>query len=823
MELAAGFAADASRRAQFGQFFTPSSIARFMASLFDLGCSDGTVRLLDAGAGNGMLIAAMVARVCGQQGPKPKAIAVSAWEIDPTVLPALELTIRLCRAVCEQAGIAFYCDVRGGDFIRDAAALLGGTSLFAEEIPRFDAVILNPPYRKLRSDSEERALLSAAGIETSNLYAAFVWLATELLADGGELVAITPRSYMNGSYFRPFRKAILRALSFRRVHVYESRSEAFGADDVLQENAIIHAVKSTTVAPVVVTTSQGPEDEGMAERTLDPREFVLPNDRDFVMHIVPDENEAQIGLRMRNLPHELFDLGIAVSTGRVVEFRARDRLRIKRCETDAPLVFPRHLSNGFVEWPLDSCDKPNAILMRAADDPDLMPRGWYVVVKRFSAKEEKRRVVAAVCDPRNLPNCPIGFENKLNVLHRGNAGLSPELAKGLALFLNSTVVDSYFRQFSGHTQVNARDLRALRFPDRATLERLGRHVNGRMPSTEEINQVLREELPSMAEGDDPIASKAKIRSAIEVLERLDAPKAQRNERSALTLLALLDLGPADTWSTASSPLRGVTEVMDWMRAKYGKNYAPNTRETIRRFTLHQFVEMGLVLVNPDNPQRPTNSPLNVYQIEPAALELMRLFGADEWAVQVTDYLDSMKGKSRLREAARAMSLIPVTLPDGQTLHLSPGGQNILIKEIIEQFAPRFTPGGRILYVGDSGDKHLVNDEVYLGRLGVTIERHGRMPDVVVHYTDRDWLVLVEAVTSHGPVSRLRHAQLKDLFAGSKPGLVFVTAFLDRQAMREYLPDIAWETEVWIADAPSHLIHFNGSRFLGPYEQSRVSS
>jgi adenine-specific DNA-methyltransferase len=339
-----------------------------------------------------------------------------------------------------------------------------------------------------------------------------------------------------------------------------------------------------------------------------------------------------------------------------------------------------------------------------------------------------------------------------------------------------------------------------------------------MPTTDEINRLVREEISSMSEGDDPIAGKTKVESAIGVLKALKAPKEQRNERSALTLLALLDLDPSARWAKSSNPRRGVTEIMDWMAAKYGKKYAPNTRETVRRFTLHQFVEMGLVLLNPDNPQRPTNSPKNVYQIEPSALELLRTFGTDDWQENLTEYLDSMEGKNRLRETARRMTQIPVTLPSGETLQLSAGGQNVLIKEIIEQFAPRFTPGGHVVYVGDAGDKHLLNDESYLRTLGVVIDRHGKMPDVVIHYKQRNWLVLVEAVTSHGPVNMLRHTQLKDLFAASTAGLVFVTAFLDRQAMREYLPDIAWETEVWVADAPSHLIHFNGERFLGPYEQ-----
>lgn len=817
LEVSARIAVHPERRSQLGQFFTPEPIAQFMASLFTITRAKQTLRLLDAGGGNGMLTAALVAQACADKAKRPRSITATVWELDGEIIPALEETLGLCGDACRRAGVAFTADLRHGDFILDAADMLGGNRLFAGDIPRFDAAILNPPYRKLRSDSEERARLRAAGIETSNLYAAFVWLATELLADQGELVAITPRSYMNGSYFKPFRQAILKALSFRRVHVYDSRNAAFNGDDVLQENVIVHAVKKGEPAPVLVTTSHGPTDDGMASRTLQPHQFVHPGDRDMVMHVVPDENEALIGDQMRGLPCSLEDLGIGVSTGRVVDFRARDRLRVKASNGDAPLIFPRHLSEGFVAWPRDAGEKPNAIHARGTADPDLLPSGWYVVVKRFSAKEEKRRVVAALCDPDRLPKRTIGFDNKLNVFHRDNQGLPPLLAKGLALFLNSTAVDAYFRQFSGHTQVNARDLRSLRFPDEKTLQRLGRRVNGRMPTTDEINRLVREEIPSMSEGDDPIAGKTKVESAIAMLKALKAPKEQRNERSALTLLALLDLDPSAPWAKSSDPRRGVTEIMDWMAAKYGKKYAPNTRETVRRFTLHQFVEMGLVLLNPDDPKRPTNSPKNVYQIEPSALELLRTFGTDDWQANLTEYLDSMEGKNRLRETARRMTQIPVTLPSGETLQLSAGGQNVLIKEIIEQFAPRFTPGGHVVYVGDAGDKHLVNDEAYLRKLGVVIERHGKMPDVVIHYRERDWLILVEAVTSHGPVNMLRHTQLKDLFADSTAGLVFVTAFLDRQAMREYLPDIAWETEVWVADAPSHLIHFNGERFLGPYD------
>ncbi|MFO1078006.1 MAG: BsuBI/PstI family type II restriction endonuclease [Planctomycetota bacterium] len=815
LDVSASLATDQARRSHLGQFFTPEPVARFMASLLDYPRPSRTLRVVDPGAGNGMLTAALVADICGRRR-RPEAIVATCWEIDSDVIPDLENTLELCKAVCAKTGIRFIADIRRQNFILDASEALGSGRLFSGPPPTFDVAILNPPYRKLSSDTDERLALRSAGIETSNLYAAFVWLTMRLLAPGGQLVAITPRSYMNGSYFRPFRQALLQAMSVRRVHVYDSRDTAFGGDDVLQENAILHAVKGAAPGPVVITTSHGPSDDGAASRTLAPEQFVLPGDADSIMHVVPDGGNAQIGDMMRALPHSLEDLRIGVSTGRVVEFRARDRLRPSASRGDAPMIYPRHFSEGFAVWPRPSGTKPDAIHPRGPNDPDLLPAGWYVLVKRFSSKEEKKRIVAALFDPARVPANQIGFDNKVNVLHTDNHGLQERLAKGLALFLNSTIVDAYFRQFSGHTQVNARDLRALRFPDRDVLERLGDRVNGQMPPLDEINQLIREEIPSMSEGRDPVAAKDKVDSAIAALKALGAPKEQRNERSGLTLLALLDLKPADAWSSAKDPRRGVTEMMEWMSEQYGKTYAPNTRETIRRFTLHQLIEVGLVLLNPDKPERAPNSPKNVYQIEPSALALLRTFGTDDWQGNLKSYVDSMEGRNRLREASRNMTQIPVTLPTGQTLKLSAGGQNVLIKEIIEQFAPRFTPGGHIIYVGDAGEKHLLSDEAYLRKLGVTIDRHGKMPDVVIHHKVRNWLILVEAVTSHGPVNMLRHTQLKDLFTGSKAGLVFVTAFLDRQAMRQYLPDIAWETEVWVADAPAHLIHFNGERFLGPY-------
>ena len=820
LEISNRVASDRKRRADLGQFFTPADVAHFMAAMLEVSKPPKQVRVLDPGGGAGVLTAAAVAELCARpKQRRPNALHATVWEIDERLSAHLTRTFEHCRAVCNEAGVRFTGELRQENFILAAAGLLDSGGLFFRQgCPRFHVAIMNPPYRKLRSDSAERSRMHSVGIETSNLYSAFVWLALELLEDGGEIVAITPRSFMNGSYFRPFRQALSRGLAFRRVHVYDARDVAFAGDDVLQENVIFHGVRGGNRGKVTITTSFGPADTGIAERTVEPAELILPSDPECVMHVVADGTDARIAEQFRALPHTLADLGVFVSTGRVVGFRAKERLHKKARPGDAPMILPGHFTDGFVAWPKVKGTKPNALAVSSHNDGLLLPAGWYVLIKRFSAKEGKRRVMAAIYDPARINAEGVAFDNKLNVLHRKNAGLSEDLAKGLAVFLNGTAIDAYFRQFSGHTQVNAGDLRSLRFPNAVEIERLGRHVGPSMPTQDEIDQLIRQEIPAMNEGTDPVSVKRRVQAAEGILRALAAPKGQRNERSALTLLGLLDLAPTTPWLAARAPLRGVTQLMDWMAANYGKRYAPNTREAIRRFTLHQFIEMGLVVPNPDDPGRPTNSPNNVYQIEPSALELLQCFDTDRWDGNLAKYLESMEGRSRLRETARRMQSVPVTLPDGKTLELTPGGQNVLVKEIVERFAPRFTPGGYVVYLGDTGKKHLLYDNDYLNSLGVEIEAHGKMPDVVIHYVERNWLILIEAVTSHGPVNILRHNQLKDLFAGSTAGLVFVTTFLDRAAMREYLSEIAWETEVWVADAPEHLIHFNGERFLGPYNK-----
>ncbi len=307
-----------------------------------------------------------------------------------------------------------------------------------------------------------------------------------------------------------------------------------------------------------------------------------------------------------------------------------------------------------------------------------------------------------------------------------------------------------------------------------------------------------------------------IEAALQIIISLGLPRAQQNERSALCLLALLNISPGKEWADAENPLMGITPIMDWSREHYDKVYAPNTRETFRRQTMHQFVDAGIALYNPDNPGRSVNSPNAVYQIEPATLALIRSFGIPTWHENLMVYLVGSETLTARYAKDRAQNRIPVKIAPDKMIMLSPGEHSDLIRAIIEDFAQRFAPGSLLVYVGDTGDKWGYFDVVLLANLGVKVDSHGKMPDVILYIAEKNWLLLVESVTSHGPVDSKRHAELMHLFSGSTAGLVYVTAFPTRVILGRYLGKIAWETEVWVADAPSHLIHFNGERFLGPY-------
>ena len=302
----------------------------------------------------------------------------------------------------------------------------------------------------------------------------------------------------------------------------------------------------------------------------------------------------------------------------------------------------------------------------------------------------------------------------------------------------------------------------------------------------------------------------------EILCSLGLPKQQQNERSCLTLLALAGLKEGDQWGQVSRPLLRIWDIMGWMREHYSKDYAANSRETIRRQTIHQFEQARIVDRNPDDPTRPTNSGDTVYQLTKDATDVLKRFGKKDFTIRCEAFIINYGNLAATYAQARNLLKIPVLLPDGSVVELSPGIHNDLQRMIIEEFAARFAPMSVVVYLGDTAEKRLVIDRALLNQLNIPEMNHDKLPDVVLFDEARNWIFLIEAVTSHGPVSAKRHSELEAMLKECSAGRVYVTSFLDFSGFRKYAAEIVWESEVWVADFPDHMIHFNGDKFLGPY-------
>lgn len=441
----ATLALDMVHRADFGQFFTPQPIAQFMASLLQP-TAQACPTILDPGAGIGLLGAAALAHLGDGR--------VTAYELEPEFQPALRQTLD---------GFDGQHRIESRDFIVDAVAQLA-----SNRSPIYDIAILNPPYRKIATSSVHRTLLRKIGVETSNLYTCFLACAVALCRPGAQVVAIVPRSFMNGLYFKPFRYWLLDRVALTHIHIFNRRDSAFSDDGVLQENVVLRLIVRGSQASVTVSASQDQSFSGLRSAVMPFDAIVTPGDAERFIHI-PNLDRPEV-INLPGLP--LRDIGLDVCTGPVVDFRLREQL----CESPepgtAPLLYASHFVGGVLQWPRET-RKPNAIRINAATQPWLMRNGCYVLLRRFTSKEEKRRVIAYLLPVNALPGEWLGIENHLNVIHQDRHGLEPAVARGLCLYLNSQAVDDYFRTFSGHTQVNATDLRRLHYPSIEALRTLG--------------------------------------------------------------------------------------------------------------------------------------------------------------------------------------------------------------------------------------------------------------------------------------------------------------------------------------------------------------
>jgi adenine-specific DNA-methyltransferase len=452
---------EAKRKSQLGQFLTPARTAQFMAGLFT---SKGSLecRLLDAGAGIGSLSSAFLER-CIDGELRFKNVEVTAFELDSLIHKELNDSLSSYK---DKLPIVY--EILGDDFIEQAV-----NRIQFDFGKGFTHAILNPPYKKIGSNSRYRLLLRQAGIETVNLYSAFVALALAMMEPGGQIVAIIPRSFCNGPYYRPFRDFLLERAAIRHLHLFDSRSKAFKDDDVLQENIILLLDRGGQQGDVTVTTST---DDSFADLITYMHPFnriVFPDDSERFIHVPtsPELNAIELSTAIRC---SLEDVGIKVSTGPVVDFRLKEHLREMLEPGAVPLLYPAHFTGQNIEWPKPGIKKPNAIQRNVETEKWLYPLGFYCVVRRFSAMDEKRRIVARVVQPVTFGDADmLGLENHLNVYHENKHGLPEALARGLAMYLNMTGVDENFRRSSGHTQVNATDLKMMKYPSRKALIALG--------------------------------------------------------------------------------------------------------------------------------------------------------------------------------------------------------------------------------------------------------------------------------------------------------------------------------------------------------------
>lgn len=454
---------DPKKKGPLGQFMTPFKIAEFMANMFLH--REGAV-LLDAGAGIGSLTLA-ASKVLELK-------RVEAWELDPVMAGYLRKNLAALEGVTE---------LHERDFILDSVDRIQfdlGT--------RFTHAILNPPYKKIGNDSVHRLACRQVGLETVNLYTAFLALTIMQMAHGGEIVVIVPRSFCNGPYYRPFRNLMLAKCSVDAIHVFESRSHAFKDDGVLQENIILKLTRDGAQSDVTLSFSEDASLAGVEHRVVPFDAIVDPNDKERFIRIPKEEEIDKTFAELFRF--ELKDLGLEICTGPVVDFRLKAWWSREPRPGTVPCVYPHHFSKVGLEWPKEH-KKPNALVRSPEVDKWLMPSGVYVVVRRFSAKEERRRVVAYLVTPDDLKSELIGFENHWNVFHVRKRGLPLDVAKGLTLFLNTSMVDNYFRVFSGHTQVNATDLRNMRYPSLERLCELGRGYRLGL-TQEEVDRLLTE-------------------------------------------------------------------------------------------------------------------------------------------------------------------------------------------------------------------------------------------------------------------------------------------------------------------------------------------
>ena len=728
-----------------GQFLTPPTVARYMAK--QMGVLKNGDALLEPAGGSGVLVCAVIERLIAEKNPLE--ISITVYETDKELCDVCREIFGVACKQAEKNGIKIDWQVIQDDFVL-ACLPDEQPTLFASnesKLKLFTHVISNPPYFKLNTEDKRVKAVSGKLNGHTNIYTLFMALSAKLLAPQGKACFIVPRSFCSGVYFTEFRRDLLKDTAPTVVHVFQSRNDVFG--DVLQENMIFsfeklsqHQEHRYWTGSLNISSSEDDKglDNGIISRKVSYQHFLNDHDGLLLFRVPTGILDEQILETVDKWDGSLEKYGFQVSTGRVVPFRAKGLLK-EQVKTDngvVPLLWMQNVKANQVEYPLDGFDKPQAIL---ANDPSLLvPNTNYILLRRFSAKEDRRRLISAPFIGEKFDFEQIGFENHLNVIFRNKGTLSPSETIGLSAILNSAIIDRYFRIVNGNTQANAAELRILPIPPLEVINNIGKKIQKEQANTPEqienivfstlwASNLLTEEFPMIQE---TRITMGKIEQAQEILETLGLPSAQQNEISALTLLALAQLSEKSVWKDASNPMLRVHDVLVEIKQRYGRVYAENSRETIRRRVLHQFVQAGMAVQNTDDPTRPTNSGLNNYMLSELALDVIRSYGSSKWKAKVKSFIDQQGRLLDMYQKVREQNKIPLQVADGKVYQLSPGKHNKLEAAIVEEFSPRFAPGAKLIYFGDTAKKALLLDEATFTKLGIPVSQHGKLPDVILY-------------------------------------------------------------------------------------------
>lgn len=487
----------AERKKYFGQYLTPVETARFMAGLCETQAQ--TVRILDPGAGTGVLSCALLERLTVDS--KNLSIYLEAHESDLDVIKCLNLCLAYAQRWLETRGMKFSFTIKTDDFIvSNSKALEQEPQLFGDPNPAgFDVVISNPPYFKIPK-SDPRAKASSIVVHGQpNIYMLFMAVSASLLKQGGQLIFITPRSYAAGPYFRRFREFFFSRMRPKAIHLFGSRTQTFKRDEILQESAILYAQKDDSWSRrsdnelVCLSHSAGVRDLSSATKRLVPIGNVLElRSRDTMLKIPVAENEDEVARLVNSWEGSLHKYGLEISTGPVVPFRAVPLIYSAGdiTGTHAPLIWMQHVTRMEVNWPKSSFRKEQYIVINESSYRLLLPAKTYVLLRRFSAKEERRRLVAAPLLENSIDSEFVGLENHLNYIHRPKGKLSEDEAFGIAALLNTVILDTYFRTFNGNTQVSATELRRMPLPPLNVVRAIGNEVRRSVNLPEQIEQIV---------------------------------------------------------------------------------------------------------------------------------------------------------------------------------------------------------------------------------------------------------------------------------------------------------------------------------------------